>query len=144
MPIIELLVFCSAILQVLDHDVSKEEPVTFHFLAKFYPENAEEELVQEITQHLFFLQVHQSMLPPLILRNLTRHGCRGSLDEPLGVNHKCLHVAKMFHLWKVSPFGFVMERLFRVELYLSNENWYQMNLQKYDGERIDTSNLQSL
>lgn len=34
-----------------------EEPVTFHFLAKFYPENAEEELVQEITQHLFFLQV---------------------------------------------------------------------------------------
>lgn len=50
-------------LQVLDHDVSKEEPVTFHFLAKFYPENAEEELVQEITQHLFFLQVHQSMLP---------------------------------------------------------------------------------
>jgi hypothetical protein len=50
-------VFCVAILQVLDHDVSKEEPVTFHFLAKFYPENAEEELVQEITQHLFFLQV---------------------------------------------------------------------------------------
>lgn len=49
---------------MLDHDVSKEEPVTFHFLAKFYPENAEEELVQEITQHLFFLQVHQSMLPP--------------------------------------------------------------------------------
>ncbi|KAK1328387.1 hypothetical protein QTO34_011960 [Cnephaeus nilssonii] len=27
--------------KVLDHDVSKEEPVTFHFLAKFYPENAE-------------------------------------------------------------------------------------------------------
>lgn len=59
-----LFVFCSAILQVLDHDVSKEEPVTFHFLAKFYPENAEEELVQEITQHLFFLQVQQSVLPP--------------------------------------------------------------------------------
>lgn len=58
-----VFVFCSSILQVLDHDVSKEEPVTFHFLAKFYPENAEEELVQEITQHLFFLQVHQPMLP---------------------------------------------------------------------------------
>ncbi|XP_059683780.1 merlin isoform X6 [Gavia stellata] len=42
--------------KVLDHDVPTEEPVTFHFLAKFYPENAEEELVQEITQHLFFLQ----------------------------------------------------------------------------------------
>ncbi|XP_036132319.1 merlin isoform X4 [Molossus molossus] len=48
--------------KVLDHDVSKEEPVTFHFLAKFYPENAEEELVQEITQHLFFLQVKKQIL----------------------------------------------------------------------------------
>lgn len=46
-----------SLLQVLDHDVSKEEPITLNFLAKFYPENAEEELVQDITQHLFFLQV---------------------------------------------------------------------------------------
>lgn len=45
------------LLQVLDQEVPKEEPITFHFLAKFYPENAEEELVQDITQHLFFLQV---------------------------------------------------------------------------------------
>lgn len=42
---------------MLDQEVPKEEPITFHFLAKFYPENAEEELVQDITQHLFFLQV---------------------------------------------------------------------------------------
>lgn len=56
--------FC--IPQVLDHDVPTEEPKTFHFLAKFYPENAEEELVQEITQHLFFLQVGvNTMLPNL-------------------------------------------------------------------------------
>ncbi|XP_067861830.1 NF2, moesin-ezrin-radixin like (MERLIN) tumor suppressor a isoform X2 [Heptranchias perlo] len=48
--------------KVLDHDVSKEEPVIFYFLAKFYPENAEEELVQEITQHLFFLQVKKWIL----------------------------------------------------------------------------------
>ncbi|XP_028681281.1 NF2, moesin-ezrin-radixin like (MERLIN) tumor suppressor a isoform X1 [Erpetoichthys calabaricus] len=48
--------------KVLDHDVSKEEPITFSFLAKFYPENAEEELVQEITQHLFFLQVKKQIL----------------------------------------------------------------------------------
>ncbi|XP_031447990.1 merlin isoform X10 [Centrocercus urophasianus] len=48
--------------KVLDHDVPTEEPVTFHFLAKFYPENAEEELVQEITQHLFFLQVKKQIL----------------------------------------------------------------------------------
>ncbi|XP_044304938.1 merlin isoform X4 [Varanus komodoensis] len=48
--------------KVLDHDVPKEEPVTFHFLAKFYPENAEEELVQETTQRLFFLQVKKQIL----------------------------------------------------------------------------------
>ncbi|XP_077378752.1 merlin isoform X2 [Festucalex cinctus] len=42
--------------KVLDQDVPKEEPITLHFLAKFYPENVEEELVQDITQHLFFLQ----------------------------------------------------------------------------------------
>lgn len=38
----------------------KEEPIMLYFLAKFYPENAEEELVQDITQHLFFLQVNSS------------------------------------------------------------------------------------
>jgi len=31
-------------------------------LAKFYPEDCSEELIQEITQHLFFLQVKQSIL----------------------------------------------------------------------------------
>lgn len=34
----------------------------FMFYAKFYPENVNEELVQEITQHLFFLQVKQGIL----------------------------------------------------------------------------------
>ncbi|KAJ7993690.1 hypothetical protein DPEC_G00257290 [Dallia pectoralis] len=48
--------------KVLDHDVSREEPITLHFLAKFYPENAEDELVQDITQHLFFLQVRRKIL----------------------------------------------------------------------------------
>lgn len=47
---------------VLDQDVPKTTPVPFVFLAKFYPENVAEELVQEITQHLFFLQVRQSIL----------------------------------------------------------------------------------
>ncbi|KAK5870795.1 hypothetical protein PBY51_003711 [Eleginops maclovinus] len=48
--------------RVLDQEVPKEEPITLHFLAKFYPENAEEELVQDITQHLFFLQVKKNIL----------------------------------------------------------------------------------
>ncbi|XP_037338650.2 NF2, moesin-ezrin-radixin like (MERLIN) tumor suppressor a [Pungitius pungitius] len=48
--------------KVLDQEVPKEEPITLHFLAKFYPENAEEELVQDITKHLFFLQVKKKIL----------------------------------------------------------------------------------
>ena len=47
---------------MLDQDVPKESPVQFLFLAKFYPEDVSEELVQEITKHLFFLQVKQSIL----------------------------------------------------------------------------------
>lgn len=48
--------------KVLDQEVPKQEPIVLNFLAKFYPENAEEELVQDITQHLFFLQVKQKIL----------------------------------------------------------------------------------
>jgi len=39
-----------------------ENSLFFNFLAKFYPEEVSEELIQEITQHLFFLQVKQSIL----------------------------------------------------------------------------------
>nr|XP_040051065.1 LOW QUALITY PROTEIN: neurofibromin 2a (merlin) [Gasterosteus aculeatus aculeatus] len=48
--------------KVLDQEVPKEEPITLHLLAKFYPESAEEELVQDITKHLFFLQVKKKIL----------------------------------------------------------------------------------
>uniref|UniRef100_A0A8C9S966 NF2, moesin-ezrin-radixin like (MERLIN) tumor suppressor n=1 Tax=Scleropages formosus TaxID=113540 RepID=A0A8C9S966_SCLFO len=48
--------------EVLDHDIPKEEVISLSFLAKFYPENVEEELVQDITQHLFFLQVKKKIL----------------------------------------------------------------------------------
>uniref|UniRef100_A0AAQ5YA98 FERM domain-containing protein n=1 Tax=Amphiprion ocellaris TaxID=80972 RepID=A0AAQ5YA98_AMPOC len=48
--------------RVLDQEVPKDCPITFHFLAKFFPEKVEEELVQEITQHLFFLQVKKQIL----------------------------------------------------------------------------------
>ncbi|CAG08868.1 unnamed protein product, partial [Tetraodon nigroviridis] len=48
--------------RVLEQEVPKDSPITFHFLAKFFPEKVEEELVQEITQHLFFLQVKKQIL----------------------------------------------------------------------------------
>ncbi|XKL64548.1 hypothetical protein PGB90_004634 [Kerria lacca] len=48
--------------KVVDQNIAQELPATFIFLVKFYPEDVAEELVQEVTQHLFFLQVKQSIL----------------------------------------------------------------------------------
>uniref|UniRef100_A0A674N5D6 NF2, moesin-ezrin-radixin like (MERLIN) tumor suppressor n=1 Tax=Takifugu rubripes TaxID=31033 RepID=A0A674N5D6_TAKRU len=76
--------------EVLDQEVPKEEPITFNFLAKFYPENAEEELVQDITQHLFFLQVKKKILeeevhcPPeasVLLASYAVHAKYGDYDS---------------------------------------------------------------
>lgn len=36
--------------------------LVFHFLAKYFPEDVAQELIQEVTQHLFFLQVKQAIL----------------------------------------------------------------------------------
>ncbi|XP_073257289.1 merlin-like isoform X2 [Porites lutea] len=48
--------------KVLDQDIPKEDPVSLNFRIKFYPEDVAEELMQEITQHLFFLQVKEAIL----------------------------------------------------------------------------------
>ena len=38
------------------------QPIKFYFKVKFYPEDVSEELVQELTQHLFYLQVKEGIL----------------------------------------------------------------------------------
>lgn len=48
--------------KVTAQDVRKESPLLFKFRAKFYPEDVPEELIQEITQRLFFLQVKEGIL----------------------------------------------------------------------------------
>ena len=48
--------------QVTQQDVKKENPLQFKFRAKFFPEDVSEELIQEITQKLFFLQVKEGIL----------------------------------------------------------------------------------
>ncbi|CAD5221821.1 unnamed protein product [Bursaphelenchus xylophilus] len=49
---------------VAEQNVIKDEAGAYHFyfLVKFYPESVEEELIQDITRHLFFLQIKQSIL----------------------------------------------------------------------------------
>ncbi|MEQ2305929.1 hypothetical protein AMECASPLE_003016 [Ameca splendens] len=48
--------------KVSSQDVRKENPLQFKFRAKFFPEDVSEELIQEITQKLFFLQVKDGIL----------------------------------------------------------------------------------
>ncbi|MEJ1275427.1 hypothetical protein NN561_006324 [Cricetulus griseus] len=48
--------------KVSAQEVRKENPVQFKFRAKFYPEDVAEELIQDITQKLFFLQVKDGIL----------------------------------------------------------------------------------
>ncbi|KAG8136907.1 hypothetical protein E2320_005454, partial [Naja naja] len=48
--------------KVTQQDVRKENPFQFKFRAKFFPEDVSEELIQEITQRLFFLQIKEAIL----------------------------------------------------------------------------------
>uniref|UniRef100_A0A673LJ08 Moesin-like n=1 Tax=Sinocyclocheilus rhinocerous TaxID=307959 RepID=A0A673LJ08_9TELE len=48
--------------KVTAQEVRKESPLLFKFRAKFYPEDVSEELIQEATQRLFFLQVKEGIL----------------------------------------------------------------------------------
>lgn len=48
--------------KVTTQDVKKEAPMQFKFRAKFFPEDVGGELIQEVTQRLFFLQVKDAIL----------------------------------------------------------------------------------
>ncbi|XP_077443308.1 ezrin b [Stigmatopora argus] len=48
--------------KVLSQDVKKNNPLQFKFRAKYFPEDVNEELIQDITQKLFFLQVKDNIL----------------------------------------------------------------------------------
>ncbi|PAV87959.1 hypothetical protein WR25_20246 [Diploscapter pachys] len=50
--------------QIRKQDISRGEDgsLQFLFLVKFYPEDVETELIQDLTRHLFFLQIKQAIL----------------------------------------------------------------------------------
>uniref|UniRef100_A0ABD2X7X5 Moesin/ezrin/radixin homolog 1 n=2 Tax=Trichogramma TaxID=7490 RepID=A0ABD2X7X5_9HYME len=48
--------------KVMGQEVKKENPLQFKFRAKFYPEDVAEELIQDITSRLFYLQVKSAIL----------------------------------------------------------------------------------
>lgn len=63
-------------------DVKKETPMRFRFRVKFYPEDCSEELIQDITRHMFYLQVRESVLseeyycPPETAVLLASYACQ--------------------------------------------------------------------
>ncbi|XP_057715573.1 ezrin a isoform X2 [Corythoichthys intestinalis] len=48
--------------QVMSQDVRKETPLQFKLRAKYYPEDVAEELIQDVTRRLFYLQVKEDIL----------------------------------------------------------------------------------
>ena len=46
----------------MSQDMKKEVPLQFKFRARYYPEDVSEELIQDITQKQFFLQVKEVIL----------------------------------------------------------------------------------
>ncbi|XP_076373771.1 moesin/ezrin/radixin homolog 1-like [Tachypleus tridentatus] len=48
--------------KMLNQDVKKENPLQFKFRAKFFPEDVAEEIIQDITLRLFYLQVKNGIL----------------------------------------------------------------------------------
>jgi len=48
--------------KVMSQDVKKETPLQFKFRAKFFPEDVSEEIIQDITMRLFYLQVKNAIL----------------------------------------------------------------------------------
>lgn len=48
--------------KVLSQDVKKDSTLVFKFRAKFYPEDVGEEIIQDVTMRLFYLQVKDAIL----------------------------------------------------------------------------------
>ncbi|XP_068424142.1 uncharacterized protein [Clinocottus analis] len=57
-----LLTWLNSERKVMVQDVRKETPLLFKLKAKFYPEDVTEELIQDVTRRLFFLQVKEDIL----------------------------------------------------------------------------------
>ncbi|KAH3729482.1 radixin-like isoform X1 [Dreissena polymorpha] len=73
--------------KVLSQDVKKESPLQFKFRAKFFPEDVSEELIQEITQKMFYLQVKDGILnddiycPPETSVLLASYACQAKFGD---------------------------------------------------------------
>ena len=47
---------------MLSQDIARENPLKLKFKAKYFPEDANDEIIQDITLRMFYLQVKNSIL----------------------------------------------------------------------------------
>ena len=82
------------------------------FLAKFFPEDVSEELIQEITQHLFFLQVKESILnmeiycPPAAAVLLASYAAQAKVREKSALYIPMLLLNAMLSYFNLKFFWF--------------------------------------
>ncbi|XP_037038565.1 moesin/ezrin/radixin homolog 2 isoform X1 [Bradysia coprophila] len=102
--------------KVLDQGVNQSNGgCVFMFYAKFFPEDVNEELVQEVTQHLFFLQVKQAILsmdiycPPeasVLLASYAvqaKYGDSGDVIEPGMLANENLLPQRVIDQYQMTP-----------------------------------------
>ncbi|KAF5909710.1 ezrin isoform X1, partial [Clarias magur] len=80
--------------KVLSQDVKRETPLQFMFRAKYFPEDVDNELIQDITRKLFFLQVKDDILsdnvycPPETAVLLASYSVQAKHGDFTKENHK--------------------------------------------------------
>ena len=57
-----VLLYLCAFVQLLDQDIPKGSHFVLQFKIMLYPEDVENELIQDITRHFFFLEVNEKIL----------------------------------------------------------------------------------
>ncbi|XP_055337379.1 moesin/ezrin/radixin homolog 1-like [Paramacrobiotus metropolitanus] len=81
--------------KVLSQDIKKEVPLQFKFRSKFFPEDVSEEIIQDITLRLFYLQVKNAILndeiycPPESSVLLASYACQAKYGD----HNKDMHPA---------------------------------------------------
>ncbi|XP_073682605.1 ezrin a [Garra rufa] len=85
--------------KVSSQEVKQENPLQFRFRAKHYPEDVAEELIQDITKKLFFLQVKEGILsdemycPPETAVLLASYAVQSKFGDHLPDSHKSGYLA---------------------------------------------------
>lgn len=99
--------------KVQSQDVKKESPLQFKFRAKFFPEDVSEELIQEVTRRLFFLQVKEDILTEKTFTPAETAVLLASyaLQAKHGQFNKEIHTSESLKTERLVPERFITQKL---------------------------------